>query len=146
MLVCVFVYVLLSVCSYFLLSVTSSAFPSTRCRCVYFPFAYPSNIPEKVSFSAQNFMAESLSVCLSLLYNCHNFIFSLSFCGILAFTLSCPSPLSLLTSSYSSTFAILKQVFNSLAHILAELNFLLCYLIRYVCLICFLLLSLQVYL
>lgn len=90
-------------------------------------------MPEKVSS-----VLKTLSLC-----NCHNFIFPLSFCGILAFTLSC---LSLtLNSSPNSSFkpvpiALQSQSLNKflMVSLVSWLSyFLLCYLIRCVYLMFF---------
>lgn len=90
-------------------------------------------MPEKVSS-----VLKTLSLC-----NCHNFIFSLSFCGILAFTLSCLSPslfkpVPIALHSQSLNKFLMVSLVSWLSY------FLLCYLIRLPNV--FLLLSLKVYL
>lgn len=76
-------------------------------------------MPEKVSS-----VLKTLSLC-----NCHNFIFSLSFCGILAFTLSCLSPslfkpVPIALHSQSLNKFLMVSLVSWLSY------FLLCYLIR----------------
>lgn len=90
-------------------------------------------MPEKVSS-----VLKTLSLC-----NCHNFIFSLPFCGILAFTLSCLSPslfkpVPIALQSQSLNKFLMVSLVSWLSY------FLLCYLIRLPNV--FLLLSLIVYL
>lgn len=76
-------------------------------------------VPEKVSS-----VLKTLSLC-----NCHNFIFSLSFCGILAFTLSYLSPslfkpVPIALQSQSLNKFLMVSLVSWLSY------FLLCYLIR----------------
>lgn len=128
-LVCVFVCLRASFCL-FVLSVVCHF----KCFSFYYVVlcivcAFLLLMPEKVSS-----VLKTLSLC-----NCHNFIFSLSFCGILAFTkavspsLFKPVPIALHSQSLN------KFLMVSLVSWLSY--FLLCYLIRCVCLMFFLLLS-----
>lgn len=132
-LVCVFVCLRASFCL-FVLSVVCHF----KCFSFYYVVlcivcAFLLLMPEKVSS-----VLKTLSLC-----NCHNFIFSLPFCGILAFTLSC---LSLtLNSSPNSSFkpvpiALQSQSLNKflMVSLVSWLSyFLLCYLIRCVYLMFF---------
>lgn len=110
-LVCVFVCLRASFCL-FVLSVVCHF----KCFSFYYVVlcivcAFLLLMPEKVSS-----VLKTLSLC-----NCHNFIFSLSFCGILAFTLSYLSPSLFKPVPIALQSQSLNKFFNGLARILAEL-------------------------